>query len=291
MIFGFLIPMIVTTRVLTLKKILRYLRRLEGQNKIYEVIFQSVAHALTNLKFNRAGKCNGEPLGKMVIVFGVILVVLGVVAYVAFPIPQSNRILVSGEAMTVRAGSSVPRVFHLPVDADVSGDITTVSGGNLDIDFYVFDKNNYDLWSGGQQSLKYVYIYRASSGQHFSFTTDKEADYYFVFSNPVLLFGSDRSITWSASYEYKPYAPFAIPILVLLVAIGTALVTGTYLIDVRQKMKKLRTCPNCNQKVPIEKTICPHCGFDISKSIRCVYCNTIYDRSLPKCPNCGAKNK
>jgi ribosomal protein L32 len=231
-------------------------------------------------------------MGKVVMVLGVILVVLGVVAYVALPIPHSYPILVSGETMTAKAGSSVPRVFHIPVDADVSGDITIVSGGNLDIDFYVFDKNNYDLWSSGQQSVKYVYIYRANSGQHFSFTTDKGADYYFVFSNPVgWPFGSDRTVTWSVSYEYKPYAPFAVPLLVLLVASGTALVSGTYFTDLRQKMKKLRTCPNCNQRVPIEKTICPHCGFDISKSIRCIYCNTIYDRSLPKCPNCGAKNK
>jgi predicted RNA-binding Zn-ribbon protein involved in translation (DUF1610 family) len=58
----------------------------------------------------------------------------------------------------------------------------------------------------------------------------------------------------------------------------------------RKRMEKLRTCPQCGQKVPIEKTACPHCGFDISRSIRCKYCNTLYDRSLEKCPSCGAKN-
>jgi hypothetical protein len=176
-------------------------------------------------------------MGKMLIVFGAFLVVLGAVAYIALPIPRSNRILVSGETMTVRTGSSVPRVFHLPADADVSGEITTVSGGNLDIDFYLFDKNNYDLWSSGQQSLYYLVILRASGGQHFSSTTDKEADYYFVFSNPVVLSGSDRSITWSASYKYKPYAPFAVPLLVLLVVVGTAVVSGTYFTDIRQRAR------------------------------------------------------
>jgi ribosomal protein L32 len=233
-----------------------------------------------------------------IIVLGLILVASGITIYIALPIPNSYPTLVSGETMTAKAGSSVPRVFHIPVDADVSGDITIVSGGNLDIDFYVFDKNNYDLWSSGQQSVKYVYIYRANSGQHFSFTTNKGADYCFVFSNPVgWPFGSDRTVTWSASYEYKPYASYAVPLLVLLVAIGTALVSVTYFTKLRQqmraqqKMEKMRTCPNCNKGVPIEKAVCPHCGFDIEKSVRCSYCNTIYDRSLLKCPNCSGKNK
>jgi hypothetical protein len=229
---------------------------------------------------------------KIAIVLGVILVVLGVVAYVAIPIPNSNPTLVSGETMTAMAGSSIPRVFHIPVGAGVSGVITTVTGGGPDIDFYVFDQNNYDLWSNGQQSVKYVYVFRANSGQQFSFTTDKDADYYFVFSNPLgWPFGSDRTITWSASYEYKPYASFALPLLVLLVVVGAAIIAGAYFTDLSQKMKKMRTCPNCSQRVPIEQAICPHCGFDISKSIRCNYCNTVYDRSLSKCPNCGAKNK
>jgi RNA polymerase subunit RPABC4/transcription elongation factor Spt4 len=234
---------------------------------------------------------------KSIATLGLILVALGIVLYVILPIPKSHPTLVSGVTMTVRAGSSVPSAFHIPVDADVSGDITTVSGGNLDIDFYVFDKNNYDNWITNQANIRYVYIYRASSGAHFSFRTDKENDYYFVFNNPQLMFGSDRSITWSASYEYNPYIPYAVPLLLLLVIIGTAIVAGTYYADLRQKMhtqkkmEKLRACPNCNQQVSIEKTICPHCGFDISKSIRCHYCNTIYDRSRPKCPNCGAKNK
>jgi hypothetical protein len=233
-------------------------------------------------------------MGKVVMVLGVILVVVGVVAYVALPIPHSYPILVSGETMTAKAGSSVPRVFHIPVDADVSGDITIVSGGNLDIDFYVFDKSNYDLWSSGQQSVKYVYIYRANSGQRFSFTTDKGADYYFVFSNPVgWPFGSDRTVTWLASYEYKLYAPYALPIFAILAVVGALLVSGETYVELKrkQKMEKLRICPNCSQRVPIDKLVCQHCGFDISKSIRCNYCNTIYDRSLPKCPNCGAKNK
>lgn len=230
---------------------------------------------------------------KSVVVLGAILVVLGVLAYAILPTFVNNQTIVSAEAITARAGSSVPRVFRLPNDATATGTLSTVSGGNGDIDFYVFDKNNYDNWVINQPNNRYVYIYRASSGSLFSFRTDEEADFYFVFSNPQLLFGSDRSITWSASYEYKPYAPYALPFGALLAVVGALLVLGeTYVgLKRKQKMEKLRICPNCSQQVPIEKPVCQHCGFDISKSIRCNYCNTIYDRSLPKCPNCGAKNK
>jgi RNA polymerase subunit RPABC4/transcription elongation factor Spt4 len=53
--------------------------------------------------------------------------------------------------------------------------------------------------------------------------------------------------------------------------------------------KKLRICPYCQRKVSIETQICPHCGFDVVHSIKCQYCGHYYDRSLHKCPNCGAK--
>jgi predicted RNA-binding Zn-ribbon protein involved in translation (DUF1610 family) len=57
----------------------------------------------------------------------------------------------------------------------------------------------------------------------------------------------------------------------------------------KRKMEKTRVCPFCNQSVPIEETVCPHCGFDVTRSVRCKYCSGFYDRYLAKCPNCGAK--
>ena len=228
----------------------------------------------------------------VVVILGLVLIVSGIITYAELQTPNRELTLVSGEAMTALAGSSPQRAFHLPADARVWGQLNTVSGGHGDIDFYVFDKSNYDLWSNVQTSVKYVYIYRANSGAQFSFRTDKEADYYFVFSNPVGgILGSDRSVNWSAWYEYKPYAPYALPILVSLVVVGILLVAVPYVLQLARKMEKLRTCPNCSQRVPIEKPICPHCGYDINKSIRCKYCHTFYDRSLPKCPHCGAHNK
>jgi ribosomal protein L32 len=234
----------------------------------------------------------GNLLKIVVIVFGAVLIVLGVVAYGILPTIVSKQTIAVGEAITVKAGSSVPRAFRLPNDARISGTLNTVTGGNGDIDFYAFDKTNYDKWIRSQTNTRYIFIYRASSGALFTFRTDKEADYYFVFDNPVGGWsGSDRSVNWSASYEYRPYAPYALPILLSLVVVGALLVSGRYLLKLKQKMEKLRTCPNCNERIAIENPICPHCGFDINKSIRCRYCNTFYDRSLSKCPNCGAQNK
>jgi RNA polymerase subunit RPABC4/transcription elongation factor Spt4 len=231
---------------------------------------------------------------KAPVIVGVVLIVLGIIVYEVLFIPVSYGTLVSGESLTIRAGSSVPRAFPLPDDALVSGTIGSVSGGGSghdDIDFYVFDKSNYDNWIKGQQNVRYVYIYRASSGAIFSFRTDKNADFYFVFDNPVGgFFGSDRSANWSASYQYKPYEPYAPLILASFVVIGALLVASEFIQKLLLRLRKLRTCPNCKRLVTMQTPICPHCGFDVSKTIRCKYCHTMYDRSLPKCPNCGAKN-
>jgi RNA polymerase subunit RPABC4/transcription elongation factor Spt4 len=235
-----------------------------------------------------------EIMRKGPIVLGVAMITLGIIASEVLSIPVSYRVIVSGEPVTIRAGSSVPRAFPLPNDVLVSGTIGSVSGGGSghdDIDFYVFDKNNYDNWINGQQNVRYVYIYRASSGAIFSFRTDRDADFCFVFDNPAGgLFGSDRSANWSASYEYKPYVPYTSLILASFVIVGALLIASDLIQRLLQRIRKLRTCPNCRRLVTMQTPVCPHCGFDVSKTLRCKYCHTMYDRSLPKCPNCGAKN-
>jgi len=229
---------------------------------------------------------------KVLVALGVIVVVIGVVAYVVLPIPVSSIALVSEEPLSIRGGSSVPRTFHIPNDAYVSGTINEVTGGNNDIDFYVFDKYNYNNWVGGQASVHYQSIYRAGTGSPFSFRTDKEGDFYFVFDNPVGgWLGSDRSIRWSASYQYRPYAFYGITVGIPLGIIGVIVVSSAVYLEyeTRRKAKLEYQCPSCGKTVSVGLEVCPYCKLDLTKYwVRCKYCKKLYDSHYDKCPRCGA---
>jgi hypothetical protein len=74
---------------------------------------------------------------------------------------------------------------------------------------------------------------------------------------------------------------------------GLFIISSGVLVYIRElrflkEEKSLRICPFCNRKTAINKPICQYCGYDVTKSVRCKHCYTIYDSSLYKCPNCGA---
>jgi hypothetical protein len=108
--------------------------------------------------------------------------------------------------------------------------------------------------------------------------------------NPSWL--SEKTVTITYDVEINPlmhynYEIIAVVSIMFLVTISVLL----YRRAERKKKEKIRICPYCGQKTSIENTMCTFCGFDISRSVKCKYCNTFYDRSLPKCPNCGAKKE
>lgn len=78
-------------------------------------------------------------------------------------------------------------------------------------------------------------------------------------------------------------------ILVGLFVIVSGSALYVYKTKIAEEEKRLRICPYCSQKVAIDKLVCQFCGFDITKSVRCQYCQAFYNRSLEKCPHCGAK--
>ena len=123
---------------------------------------------------------------KRVAFIGIVLVAFGVIIYAIFSSIISSQTIAVNESFTVLAGSNVPSSFHLPNDADVSGTINQVTGQSTnDIDFYVFDRANYQVWAnGGQSSVWTIKIFRATSGATFNFRTAEDDYYYFVFDNP-----------------------------------------------------------------------------------------------------------
>jgi hypothetical protein len=90
---------------------------------------------------------------KTVIVLGLILIALGIILYITLPILKSHPTLGSRETMTIKAGSSVPRAFNIPVDAGVSGidvnvllntilgGIVTISGSLAVAGLYIRNQN------------------------------------------------------------------------------------------------------------------------------------------------------
>lgn len=131
---------------------------------------------------------------KRVIFIGIVLVAFGVILFAIFSSIISSQTMAVRESFTVLAGSNVPSSFHLPNDADVSGTINQVTGQlTNDIDFYVFDRTNYQLWANRRQgSVWTIRIFRATSGATFSFRTAGDGDYYFVFDNPGFLFNGEK---------------------------------------------------------------------------------------------------
>jgi RNA polymerase subunit RPABC4/transcription elongation factor Spt4 len=96
------------------------------------------------------------------------------------------------------------------------------------------------------------------------------------------------TIELKRTYEEIPWIGYSAITVGSLIALASASVYFHEIYKQRQ-IRRMRICPYCAQRVEIEKLICPYCGFDITRSIRCKYCNAYYDRSLEKCPSCGAK--
>lgn len=153
---------------------------------------------------------------KVIALLGVFLIIVAFIVFIFIPIVSfSGRM--RGH-ITVHPDSHYVEALSLPKDADVKGTINEVTGDLGQIDFYVFDESNYNLWINGSSYSKYFFIYKAENGSTFSFRTDKADDYYFVFDHPDGLV--DRYVNWSGAYKYKPYAPYAIPVAVLLGVLG-----------------------------------------------------------------------
>lgn len=101
---------------------------------------------------------------------------------------------------------------------------------------------------------------------------------------------------FTGNYHLRRTAWYVLPSYVTafgLIITGSLMITASVIgyREDKRKAETSRVCPQCSQTVAIDKTTCPYCGFDITKSVRCKHCGALYDSSLYKCPNCGAKRE
>jgi RNA polymerase subunit RPABC4/transcription elongation factor Spt4 len=240
--------------------------------------------------------------------FGIVLLAIAIVLIVlpfvpisrtasqSYKIPQST-VMVS-ESFVVPPGT-VTHTLNLNAGDSVIIDVTVTSGGNKDIDFSVNDG-----------TTTYLSYSRATTVNR-DWTAPVTATYNFVYDNSFSLITSKGiTVQVTKNWSQTAYKDVTVNSAILpfgyvyggiaLVLLGLIFATSAFALSPigaiitlyeKQKVKKIRACPQCNQKVSIDKQVCPYCGFDITKSVRCKHCNALYSSSSYICPHCGAKRE
>jgi hypothetical protein len=127
-------------------------------------------------------------LGASLVVFGfLVLIVLG--AYITVQVQDVQVRAVEPHAEFL-VGDLADKLYSLPGSVSVFGtvDVTQApSNSSGDIHFMVFDSENYQKWSAGQQAN---FLFSADNQGKFNFTltTGNGGSYHFVFDNHASLF-------------------------------------------------------------------------------------------------------
>lgn len=163
--------------------------------------------------------------GAMLVVAGLLLLTVAG-QYVTVPVQTVQRHYVE-QLAAFTVGDVTDRSYSLPAGVSTSGslNVTQLPTNQLgDINFTIFDANNYQKWSAGQQSSSL--LSKDEQGQStFTFNTAKSGPYYFVFDDRLSSY--KKSVAFSLSYDvvstnYEqdpriPYAGWALLIVGLLV--------------------------------------------------------------------------
>jgi hypothetical protein len=108
-----------------------------------------------------------------------------------------------------RVGDVTDRQYSLPGSVAVSGTLNVAqapSNESSDIQFIVFDAQNYQLWVAGQQSNN-IFTSDQQGHSNFTFNTPGSGVYHFVFDNRASVY--KKYVTLSVGYNdlsttYKP---------------------------------------------------------------------------------------
>jgi predicted RNA-binding Zn-ribbon protein involved in translation (DUF1610 family) len=186
------------------------------------------------------------------------------------------------ETISVPAGTTRTLTFQLSWGDIVKGTIS-VSGGIL--------HQGVNIIVVGPQGESVLNMGTVTDNAPFEFTGGFiRGGYELRIENPSWL--TSKTVTVNYDIETNFWTHYNYEIIEVAIAIVVIVVSILLYKWVRRRSReRYRVCPSCGKRVAIQKSVCPHCGFDIAKSVRCQYCSASYDRFLEKCPNCGAKNE
>jgi hypothetical protein len=137
--------------------------------------------------------------GLVILVLGVLLLtVMG--QYVTAEVQQVHRQDVEPHAEFL-VGDSVDRAYSLPASSEVLGTVSVTqapSNQTGDIHLMVFDADNYQRWSSGEQA-NFVYSAENQGEFNFTFTPKNSGVYNFVFDNTASLY--KKYVTLTIAYN------------------------------------------------------------------------------------------
>lgn len=145
------------------------------------------------LKYNLLPKTGrGNNLKRKIVSIGVILLAIGIVAIIfslwqipfqeqePYNVPQSTNLV--SESFMVPTVDDIHRTASLESGDSIHIYFACTSGGNLDVDFYVFDEINYFKWKNGELCSSQISLSRATTYNQ-DFTVPSNGTYYFVWDN------------------------------------------------------------------------------------------------------------
>ncbi len=151
------------------------------------------------------------------------------------------------------AGPSLYLYYKSMIELDVA-----ISGANKDVYFYITD-------SKGRRVLDAGRIY---DGYHLEWQAPVMDSYRLNFDNSMSVI-SHKFVNWSLSvFHYNT--------LFLFLGIGLLIVS---VLQIVREEKVTQRVKNLFSRKPV------------SQVIQCTYCGATYNKTLDKCPNCGAPRK
>ncbi|MDO8055729.1 MAG: hypothetical protein Q6361_02605 [Candidatus Hermodarchaeota archaeon] len=158
-------------------------------------------------------------------------------------------------------------------------DLEVIAGGNRDIDFFICDEENYDLWSSGYTASVYK-LHENVVSYSSDFTYPHSDTWYFVFSNTFSVISSKTVQFTNDLYQWQtiptsPSFPGLSPLLLIGVAITVSIciigIIATIVFATRKRAAPTppppteQRCPTCNAPLTGHETYCGECGTKLQE--------------------------